>query len=293
MNFIGNQKTFNLLAKSLKNGQLNHAYIFSGPEHVGKFTLAKMFAFGAISGSELGKETDALNKNAQLDLLVIAPEISEKKGVSKMRDIPIESIRDAQKSLSLFPFQGKYKIMLIDEAQKMSTSAQNALLKMLEEPNPTTIIILVTSEVDRLLATVQSRCQTINFGLVGDEEILDFFPQNVVSLSAGRPGLAKIIIENKEEFDFRSEAILDFDKIVSGSINERLVLAEEFSKNIGKTLDKLNFWLWEMRKKAFLAKDFERRNLYAGMEKIETSMSVLKRTNANARLVLETLFLDI
>jgi len=293
MNFIGNQKVTNLLKKSLGSGNISHAYIFSGPEHVGKFTLAKMFALHLIEGSKLDLEMEKTSKDALLDLITIAPEITEKNGVAKQRDIPIESIRDVQKSLSLFPYHGKYKILIIDDAHKLNVAAQNALLKILEEPNPTTIIILVTSNEDKILPTVKSRCQMINFGLVDDAEMLEFFPQNLVSLSAGRPGLTKIMVENEDEMVFRSEAVSNLNKIISGSLNERFSLAEQLSKDVSKTSDMLNCWLWEMRKKALVSEDSERKNVYAGMEKIQKSLETLKNTNANGRLVLETLFMDL
>lgn len=293
MDFIGNKKTFDLLARSIKNDSLNHAYIFSGPEHSGKFTLAKMFALSAISGTEMNHDISVFNKDALLDLILVTPEITEKKGISKQRDISIESIRDAKQALSLFPYHGKYKIMIIDDAHKLSVSAQNALLKILEEPNPTTMIILITHEIDRILSTVQSRSQTINFGLVGDEDMQKVFPEEIILLSAGRPGLAKIMLENEDERVFRSEAIDKFNKIIRGSINERLMLAEELSKNIVETLKVLDIWIWEMRKKAFSSDKLECANIYAAIGNIQGSMEALKRTNASARLVLESLFMDI
>ena len=71
------------------------------------------------------------------------------------------------------------------------------------------------------------------------------------------------------------------------------MLAEEFSKDISKTLKRLDVWIWEMRKKALSSSEIERKNIYADMEKIQKSMEKQKRTNASSRLVLETLFMDI
>ena len=291
--FIGNKKTFDLLARSIKNDSLNHAYIFSGPEQVGKFTLAKMFALHAISATEMRLDIGDFDKNALFDLILVSPEIVEKKGISKQRDISIESIRDAKQSLSLFPYHGKYKIMIINDAHKLNISAQNALLKILEEPNLTTMIILVTHEIDRILPTVQSRSQIINFALANNEQMQKVFSQDIISLSAGRPGLANIMLENEDERIFRLEAIKDLNKIISGSLNEKFALAEEFSKDIVETLKRLDVWIWEMRKKALLSNEVERKNIYASIEKIQKNMETLKRTNANARLVLETLFMDM
>ncbi len=293
MDFLGNKKVTNLLKKSLDSGNISHAYIFSGPEHVGKFTLAKMFALHLIEGSKLDLEIEKTGKDALLDLIVLAPEVTEKNGISKQRDIPIESVRDVQKSLSLFPYHGKYKILIIDDAHKLNTAAQNALLKILEEPNPTTIIILVTHAADKILPTIQSRCQMMNFNLVSETEMQKTFPENIVSLAAGRPGLAEIMSKNENKMVFYSEAASSINKVISGSLNEKLLLAEQISKDMSKTSDLLNFWLWEMRKKALVSEESERKNIYAGMEKIQKSLETLKNTNANGRLVLETLFLDI
>lgn len=307
MLFIGNQKATLYLQRSLEHGQFNHAYIFSGPEHVGKFTLAKMFALGAIGGDKFDLEIDNFKKEALFDLIVVEPEIVEKKGVSKKRDIPIESIRDAKKKLSLFPYHGKYKIMIIDEAQKLSISAQNALLKILEEPNPTTIIFLITHEIDKILSTVKSRCQILNFNLSDDMEMQKTFSEEIVSLAAGRPGLAKIMNENEEERNFRSEAIDSLNGVISGSLNEKFALAEEFSKDIVRTSEKLNVWLWEMRKKALsgvlpssvlrtsspFKGEENMEEIFDKMEKIQKSLEILKSTNANGRLVLETLFMEL
>lgn len=312
MLFIGNKKVVENLQRSLERGLLNHAYIFSGPEHVGKFTLAKMFALGAIGGAPLAFKVDEFDKDAMLDLIVVAPEIVEKKNISKQRDISIETIREVKKSLSLFPYHGKYKILIIEDAHRMNGAAQNALLKILEEPNQTTIIILVTHEVDRILPTLQSRSQMVNFGLVSDAEMQKSFAKDIVSLAAGRPGIASLISQDENERVFRAEAIEDLKKIANGSLNEKFLLAEEFSKDIVKTLDKMNAWLWEIRKNALsvpsyvlhtspdasrhplLEKEREEMNeIFRKIEKIQKSMEMLKRTNASGRLILETLFMDL
>ncbi|EKE18956.1 MAG: DNA polymerase III, delta prime subunit [uncultured bacterium] len=298
MQFIGNEKATNILARSIENAVLNHAYLFSGPAHVGKFTLAKMFALNLIEGVELSLDMEKANKDALLDLIVIGPEIVEKNNVSKQRDISIDAIRDAKQSLSLFPYHGKYKILIIDDAHKMNASAQNGLLKSLEEPNPTTIIILVTHEIDRILPTILSRCQVINFGLVHDDDMkkgfagTSSFSENCIELSAGRPGLAKQLNENPEERNFRANALQEFSRIRNASLNEKFKMAEEFSKNVVTTLEKLNMWIWEMRKIA-ISSSQERDNMFNYIGKIQKSMVVLKSTNANSRLILESLFMDL
>jgi DNA polymerase-3 subunit delta' len=299
MDFIGSTKNVHLLAKSLKQGNFNHAYLFSGPEHVGKFTLAKMFALSAIAGGELTVDVDNFNYDALLDLLVVTPEVVEKNNVSKQRDISIETIRDVKQRLSLFPYHGKYKVLIVDDAHKMNVSAQNGLLKILEEPNETTVIILVTHEIDRILPTILSRCQMIHFGLVDDGDMQKGFSDNfsfsseAIELSIGRPGLANILNQNPDSLNFRRQALWEFTKIQKSSLNDKFKLAEELSKDIVKTLEKLNIWIWELRKMVNLDEQISQESIYDSIEKIQKSMMILKRSNANAKLILETLFMDL
>jgi DNA polymerase-3 subunit delta' len=299
MNLIGNTKAVNILQKSIENAALNHAYLFSGPERVGKFTFAKMFALSAIGGHELSLDIDGVSSDAKLDLIVVEPEITEKNKITKQRDIPIELIRDSKLSLSLFPYHGKYKILIVNDAHRMTNASQNALLKILEEPNPTTIIILVTHEIDRILPTILSRLQVVNFGLVSDEDMQrgfagEFtFQKDCIELSIGRPGLAQFLSENNEEKNFRIDALKEFERIKKGTLNDKFKLAEELSKDAIRTLDKLNMWMWEIRKSVISTDSLVNGRSYASIEKIQKAMAILKRTNANSRLILETLFMDL
>lgn len=299
MDFIGNKKAVNVLQRSIENAMINHAYLFSGPESVGKFALAKMFASSLIAGKELNLDTDNFDKDSLLDLIVVESEIVEKKGVTKKKDISIEQVREAKQKLSLYPYHGKYKVLIIDGAHRMNNSGQNALLKILEEPNPTTIIILVTHEIDRILPTIISRLQVLNFGLVSEGDMregfgVDFsFATDAIELAIGRPGLAVHLNENEDERNFRKSALSEFQKIKNGSINDKFKLAEELAKDSGKTQEKLNIWLWEMRKLAQNVDINEQKLIYENMEKVQESLTTLKRTNANARLVLEVLFMGL
>ena len=300
MIFVGNKKTVLFLQKSLERGALNHAYIFAGPQGVGKTTLAKMFAQAAIAGKQLDLNVAFQDKEALLDLILIEPETVEKKGVIKTRDISIEAVREAQQKLSLFPYHGKYKVLIVRDAQRMNNSAQNALLKLLEEPNQTSMLILVTSELDKILPTVQSRCEKINFSLATQVEIslafsdADNFAADIPVLAMGRPAIAKNILESSEQLESRRQQQQQLEKLRKGSLNEKMLLAEEFSKDVAQTLDTFNAWIWLLRSDALSNRDDGVRNkIYATIEKIQKSMNLLKSTNANARLLLEVLFMDI
>ncbi|EKE15843.1 MAG: hypothetical protein ACD_11C00103G0045 [uncultured bacterium] len=298
--FIGNKKALSFIEKTLAKGSFSQTYIFSGPEAVGKFFLAKVFAVSLINDSALDFDFNFQEKS-DFDLIVIAPEIEEKKGITKEKIISIEKIREVQKQLALFPNYGKRKVLVIDNAHKMNISAQNALLKILEEPNSTSIIILVTHEEGKILPTIKSRCQKINFGLVSGDEIMEMqnsydpdAAKDCVLLSMGRPGFFVDMINNKEKLDFYREARESLGKIRSMDLNERLILADKISKNIYSTIKIMNVWIWILRKNALEKMDvFAVGKNYEIIEKIEETISVLKNTNVSGRLVLENLLINI
>jgi DNA polymerase III subunit delta' len=295
--FIGHKKIINLLERSLKRGKTSQAYLFSGPEAVGKFTLAKIFAEALIKDSTTILRNMKVRDNISglFDLIIIEPEREEKKGVIKEKDIKIEQIREAQKKLLLFPHSGKYKALIINNAHRMTISAQNSLLKALEEPNSTSVIILVAHDHSKVLPTLRSRCQAINFALVAEEEIAREIGSELAFLSLGRPGAVIGLDEKKEGALLRRESIQELKNITSMTLNQKLAMAEELSKNIFETAKKMELWVWFIRLEA-LKKGGSKKHLDAGfkrIEMIEKSLATLENTNASGRLVLENLLINL
>lgn len=288
--FIGNQKLVQFLSKAIENNKLSQTYLFSGPENAGKFTLAKIFARSVIKGS---KFDFGENDKMLADMIILEPEIEEKKGVIKEKEIKVEQVRNIQKDLSLFPYDGKYKVLIINNAHKMSISAQNALLKILEEPNATSIIILVTHNDSKIISTIKSRCQKINFSLVDVKEIKEISSNDIANFSMGRPGMAMKMIENTEELDIARKEFEYVMKFSDIGMNERLKLAEKMSSDGVKSIKRLEFWMWIIRLEVL--KDRKNGGFFSfeTIEKIEKSLEMIKNTNANVRLVIENLFLEI
>ncbi len=293
MLFIGNKKTVDLLKKSMKNNKISQAYLFSGPENVGKLSLAKIFSRSLILGKPLDFKTE--ERNNPLDLIILGPEIEEKKGIIKEKEIKIENIRNAQKDLSLFPYEGKYKILIIDNAHKLTLSSQNALLKTLEEPNETSILILITHEESKIIPTVKSRCQKINFSLVSSEEIKNNLQvsEELILFSMGKPGLIYKMIKDPKDLEIKKDDLEIIDRFSKIGINEKLKIAENMAQDLNWGIKRLEFWIWAIRinilKNSNLSKFFNFRTI----EKIEKTLVVLKNTNVNPRLTIEKLFLEI
>lgn len=151
------------LQNEIKTGEIAHAYLFCGPRGIGKTTLARIFA-KTLTCKNFNKDKaepcldcsscDAIAKGNYLDLIEI--DAASHTGVDNVRANIIETAR-------LLPAQGKYKIFIIDEVHMLSTSAFNALLKIIEEPPPQVIFILATTEVFKVPLTIISRCQRFDF----------------------------------------------------------------------------------------------------------------------------------
>lgn len=302
--FIGHKKQVKFLKDSIGAGKFFQAYIFSGPERVGKFSLAKMFAEALIENNPNFLDDfrfESENKNQDIEIL--APETIEKKGVIKTREIDVERVREAQKNLALFPAMGSYRALIINDAHRLTISSQNALLKTLEEPSSSAIIILVTHEEGKILKTIKSRCQKINFNLVSLEEIKNGFQdmeasevlEKITIFSMGKPGEVKKMIEKKERLDEKEQAVKNLSDLRAMSVSEKFDLAQDYSKNIIKAREYLEFWVWILRLQIFknLQNKISMEKNYQSIDKIRESLVKIKNPSFNARLVLENLFLNL
>lgn len=290
---IGHQKIVVGLRKKIKDGSHSQAYIFSGPEGVGKFLVAQNFARGIIAGKDFAELSEKETDQADLDLLLVRPEREEKKGVIKEKEITVDQVKGKQAELATFPYSGKFKVLIVDESDRMNLRAQNAMLKTIEEPNSTAVIILVTSRLEKLLPTVRSRCQIINFNLVDPQAMADHFSgqgqtvsREAIDYSMGRPGIMLEIAGDPEKVGWYRESEKMMETVMSGSLNEKMKMADGLSKNIPDALDHLHFWLWLLQKSGQTPDLLRAGNIKEAEER-------LKNTNANARLLLEDVFLNL
>ncbi|TSD02073.1 MAG: DNA polymerase III, delta' subunit, partial [Parcubacteria group bacterium Athens0714_25] len=228
--------------------------------------------------------------------------IEEKKGIIKEKEIRIEQIKKAQRELALFPSGGKYRVLIVDNAHRLNITSQNALLKSIEEPNGTSIIILITHQEGKILKTIDSRCQKIRFNSVSLEEIRNWSQelgasngQEISFFSMGRPAIAKRLIEDEKFFDDSRETFAELKMILSGDESVKFDLAEKYSKDLVSTTNKLKLWIWILRFQSY--KNIKNTKkvgaFYHLIEKIEKSLEILGSTNANSRLVLENLALEL
>jgi DNA polymerase-3 subunit delta' len=167
---VGHEKQLETLRQSLLNGRLHHAYLFIGPEGIGKRTLALALA-QTIHCAELGNDfcgrcsaCRAIQTGNHADVRVLEPLLNKK-------DISIQQVRELEKMLSLRSFSGRQKIAIIDPATLMNWPAQNALLKTLEEPPQGCILILIACNAGGLLPTVRSRAFALSFAPLPRQQV--------------------------------------------------------------------------------------------------------------------------
>lgn len=174
MNIIGHQKQWSFLKKRFETDQLPHAYLFAGLDQIGKkklaFELVKLINCQAGDFRDTKKEQcrncKMIEQEKHPDVLMVRSENGN--------EIQIFQIREVQRFLTLKPYYSSFKAVLVDEAEKMNKEAQSCFLKTLEEPKGKTILILISSKPETLLATILSRCQLVKFFAVPQKEIKEF-----------------------------------------------------------------------------------------------------------------------
>ncbi len=326
---IGQTRAVSLLKHSLEAGTLSHAYLFLGPQHVGKMTLALNLAQALNCQSEDKPclECDSCKKIAagtHSDVQVIGLVQDEEDNEAKL--IHTDQIKDVLHAASLPPFEGNQKVFIIDGAELLSIEAANRLLKTLEEPEAKITFILLTTNENRLLKTIISRCQRIELPpmslaeetktLVEKMQVKPEKARLLAGLSHGCIGWA-ITAANDEKILTQSRETLDqIISTVKGDYEGRFAyvgrLAAGFSQNrqaVYETLDRwLDFWrdlilakldcpdmMTNIDKKDDIIKMAGRYSLSSirnYISSVESAARQLKQ-NVNARLALEVLMLDL
>ena len=211
---LGHETAEALLAEAMGSGRMHHAWLITGPQGVGKATLAYRFARAVLAGIgpsgtlELDVTHPVFRRVAagtHADLLTVEREWDEKR--KKLRgEIVVDTVRGVASFLRLTAAEGGWRVVIVDGAEDINRNAANALLKVLEEPPPRTIILLVCAAAGRLLPTIRSRCRRLRLGSL-DANVMStlaarYLPQipqdqrdRLISLAEGSIGRALLLAE--------------------------------------------------------------------------------------------------
>jgi DNA polymerase-3 subunit delta' len=278
----------------ISSGDFNHAYLFSGQEMIGKRSFALELA---------GKILNAPAGSVSPNRFILDPQDSE-----SGKTIGIEGVRNIKNFLGLSAFGGGKKIAVINDAHLMTHEAQNALLKILEEPSPSSMIILISANPAELLPTVVSRCQEIRFPTPKPEIVIKFLSDAKISanqadflvrLTNGRIGFIKSILEEKNSGEVKM-AIEEFTGLMTSDINSRLMTAQklvnfplnskdehEVAKKKAELQKKILYWLLFMRTKP---KDARSAKILKGLLALHYKST---QPQLNQRLALESFLVNI
>lgn len=232
---LGHQRQKDILHRAFASGRLAHAYLFEGPEGIGKrlMALALVRLVFCANGSGCGtcSACRKIDHNNHPDLHLLEPDGAM---------IKIEQIRRIQKELSFRPLEAKKKVVLIDGAEKMNAAAGNALLKTLEEPNGEALLLLLTPHPEKVLGTIRSRCQRLPFSRLPRQELLTVLLQQegmneveghiLTALSEG--SFKKALGRDRELYLERRKTILkSLTALSPGSIGPLFDLAQELAED--------------------------------------------------------------
>jgi len=243
---VGHQHVTGLIVSAVRRGSLPPSLIFAGPDGVGKHTAALALAQvvncltpvdSPLPGDACGvcSACDRIARRAHPDLLAIEP--------GETGTIKIEVIRDAIEQTAYRPFEGRARVVIIDQADALVSDAQSALLKTLEEPASSSLFVLVTARPAVLLPTVTSRCPRLRFGRLSAAEIADalirlhgYAESEALAVASTAGGsLGRALAEASDELRDARRAAQRLLGITagSGSPEQRLAGSVDFAKGGG------------------------------------------------------------
>lgn len=319
---IGQSRPISILQNAFSKNRMAHAYLFSGASGVGKVFTALQFAkvinclnrpnskYDSCDECESCKKIDTAN---HIDIGLV-------KLLKNKTEISIEQVRQLQSQVNLRPYEAKYKVFIIQDAQLANDEAQSALLKTLEEPPPKSVIILTTSDPDALLTTIISRCQLVKFSPLKTEDSKKVLMKrfNIDENSAhylsyiAQTGLVDVSGFIKQDaIKAKNSIIAEFSDFIK-SPSKELSFLKESDENILWSLSVLLWWYRDMlifketgintgsianqdRRDdlAAIAKEYDSLGLARSISFILNTARLLSQTNTSAKLALTVMATDI
>ena len=320
---VGHEWAVKLLSQSLAHGRLRHAYLITGPEQVGKGTLARALAMALNCTGDNPpcgqcRSCRLIAQGRHPDVPVLRPVASQSGRLPRLRIAPI---RELQRELALAPYEARFRVPLIRDFQYVTEGAANALLKTLEEPPSSVVLVLTARSADDLLPTITSRCQALNLrplplatverALVEKQGASPEQARLLARLSGGRLGWAWRAWQEKATLASRAEHLQALVRLLGANRSDRFIYAQLTSQDKGQLRALLDVWRSWWRDATLLAAGeglepvnvdyLDKLEALAGEIGLEGAYQALQATlrageqlaqNANPRLLLEVLLLD-
>jgi DNA polymerase-3 subunit delta' len=318
----GHEWAVDMLKKHVANETPRHAYLFAGPPGLGRRTLAIRFAqaLNCQTPVEPGIPCRQCRDCKQIEAMQHA-DLTVVQADAEGGTLKVDQIREARRTLTLKPYQTKYRVTLFLRFQEANDNAANALLKTLEEAPSYAVLILTADYPEQLLPTIVSRCEVLRLRSLKIEEVLRALEsQGVASeqarliapISGGRPGYARRLLESNSLMEHRAERLSDLQGLISASRVEKFAYADKLSRDKESMRQAISIWLsyWRdvMLKSARadtplvnLDRNVEiedlagRLNLSAARRVVSSLEEVLEKMerNVNSRLLAEVFLLDL
>lgn len=317
---IGHQWAVEQLTRAMNSGRNRHAYLFSGPPSVGKTTLARSMAMAlnclSTSNKPCGecRACTLIAKDSHPDVAYV--EADRVGGTLK-----IDQIRDLQHLLSLRPYEAQYRVAIIKRYQEAHVAASNALLKTLEEPAKSVVIILLTDNLHALLPTIISRCQHVPLHPLPIQQVEDALKTiwrahptdaNLLAhLSGGRIGWAIETLHAEDTMKERDDYVDLLEQLLSQPRRVRFKALDDFTRKKDQLEHILQIWQTYWRDAFLLAHgnpqwitNVDHQAQLAEIaqrctpDSIQQALQATRRTldylqrNVNTKLAIETLMLD-
>jgi DNA polymerase-3 subunit delta' len=319
---IGHEQIIEHLKNAISMDKVSHAYIINGPKESGKMMLAEAFAAALQcekGGSEPCMECRSCHQAAdrnQPDIIYVSHEKPNTIGVDDVR-------RQINDDIAIKPYSSRYKIYIVDEAEKMNQQAQNALLKTIEEPPAYGIIILLTTNADSFLQTIRSRCIILDIKAVPSDVIRSYLMQQYqvpdyqadvcVAFAQGNVGKAIQLASSEDFNDLKASALQlmkRLDEIDLYEMTQAVKQISEYKLQIEDYFDLMMIWFRDIlymkatndvnglifKDEVYDIKKQAAKRSYNGIEEILQALDKAKiRLNANVNfdLVIELLLLTI
>ena len=319
---IGQEQLKEHIQNAITSNKVSHAYIINGERNAGKEFIARIFAMtlqcekgGIEPCNECHSCKQALSHN-QPDIVYISHE--------KPNSIGVEDIRgQINNDIGIKPYSSPRKIYIMNEGEKMTPQAQNALLKTLEEPPEYAVIFILTDNVEALLPTIISRCVVLNMKPVSDNLVKKYLMEELgvpdykanicVAFARGNIGKAKLLASSEELEKVKDEAITLVKYINDMEINEIVKAIKkimEYKLDVNDYLDILTVWYRDVllfkatkdmnslvfKQEIQQIRRVADRSTYEGIENIVSALQQAKRrleANVNFDLTMELMLLTI